>query len=143
MKRLIHSDSRIFFPNPHVVRLEFSNHTENTVESEFYKIKRSAYKLLKGTWGHSKIITEIIQIKNDFNHSAPPGAGHFSGMNNAQVLASLFNPDWKQLPAAYICFADELDELQFRLSVPCISKKVIIWPDTGFTIHEVIETDES
>ncbi len=143
VKRL-HASSKIFFPNPYVVRVEYP--AEVTFEKaviDYRKMCRQAYRLLSGTWGHSPLEPELVKVKNEFGHTAPPGPAHFAGMAPGVVIASLFDPDYQNRNRGYLCFADELDALQFRLSINTTALQVFMWPERWFTIHEVVETDES
>jgi hypothetical protein len=142
--KLLHSRSKIFFPNPHVVRVDYSGRPDAVVDAEYRKLTRTAYKLLQGTWGWSPLGHEHIQVKNDHGHLYPPGPRHFDGMSQTKMLDSLFNPDWQIVRRGYVCFKDELDLLQFRLTIDTKSIRVVMWPEnTEFTIHEVVEPDES
>jgi len=144
MTKLLHSRSKIFFPNPYVVRMEYlCNRPDEVLEAEYRKVTRRAYKLIQGTWGYSQLEHDVIQVKNDHGHTAPPGANHFNGMSQQQIIATLFDPDWQSVRRAYCCFKDEMDALQFRLSIEARAIQVVMWPaGTLFTIHETIETDE-
>lgn len=143
VKRL-HTNSRIFFPDPYVVRVDFPEGTMEAAMAEYRKLTRSAYRLLKGTWGYSQLEYEQWQASNKNNHPAPLCPGHFAGMNQGQIVSSLFDSDWVSILRGYICFADELDALQFRLSLSAKAIQVVLWPkNILFTIHEVVEVDES
>jgi hypothetical protein len=54
----------------------------------------------------------------------------------------LFESEYQTKIRGYICFADELDALQFRLSISAGSRQVKMWPERWFTIHEVVDVDE-
>ena len=141
--RRLHTSSKIFFPNPYVVRVEYP--AEVTFENaviEYRKMCRQAYRRLSGTWGHSALEPELVRVKNEFAHTAPPGPAHFAGLPAAVVIASLFDPDYQNRNRGYLCFADELDALQFRLTIDTKALQVYMWPERQFTIHEVVETDE-
>jgi hypothetical protein len=127
-----------------MLRLDYGDTPFTEALSEFTKSTRKAYRLISGTWGYSTLEYEVAQVKNDHNHVAGPGPNHFNGMNNNQVIVSLLDPDYKQMPRAYLCFEDELDALQYRLSMGSVkATHVVMWPTRKFTIHEVVETDES
>jgi len=145
MTKLLHSRSKIFFPNPYVVRVEYlSNQPEYVIEADYRRVTRRAYKLIQGTWGYSPLDTDVIQIKNDHGHTSPPGSNHFNGMSQHQIMTSLFDPDWQTVYRGYCCFKDELDALQFRLSIDTRAIQVVMWPkNIVFTIHEVMEIDAS
>lgn len=143
MKKL-HTRTKIFFPNPYVVRVEYpADMMIEKAEAEYRKIIRSTYKLIQGTWGFCQLEQELVKVKNEFNHPAPPGSpAHLAGMVPTLVVVSLFNPDYQNLTRGYLCFKDELDALQFRLTISADSMQVVMWPERWFTIHEVVETDE-
>lgn len=108
-------------------------------EVEWRKLMSKAYKLMGGTWGYCHLGFETCQLKNEFNHPAPPGPNYFNGMSQGQVVASLFNPDWGSELRGYVCFQDELDALQFRLTLDAKAIKVDMWPsDRKFLIHEIM-----
>lgn len=110
---------------------------------EYRKLTRRAYRLLQGTWGYTPLGLEGTKIKDDHKHPAPPGPGHFQGMSPGVALSSLFDPDYQTRIRGYACFKDELDALQFRLTLDTSSIQVRMWPEKlRFTVHEVIE-DES
>jgi hypothetical protein len=113
----IHSNVKIFFANPYVVRVTHEQEEPNA-ELEFGKLTRKIYKLIHGTYGHTKLLYE--EDKGD----------PFS-------LNSLFvyNP----VRRSYWCFKDEQDALQFRLMVGNSATRVHMWPECLFTIHEIIE----
>lgn len=141
MVKRLHTNSKIFFPDPYMVRLEFPNTPIDVAGAEYRKIIRSAYKLLRGTWGYCQLEMETWRIGEN---SSPPTPHHnpMAGMSHAQILASLFDTDYVSSLRGYVCFADEMDALQFRLSISTKAQQVFIWPKKEFTIHEVIETDE-
>lgn len=134
--RKLHTKSKIFFPNPYVVRIEYPAHeSHETAYPKFRKLMRDMYKLYEGTWGYSSLETEfvnrpvsdtvapVLTISPPFPFSAP-----FAFDNNEPVLRS------------YLCFKDESDALMFRLSCRTDLIHVNMWPHRSFTIHEV--TDE-
>lgn len=140
MTKLLHTKTKIFFRDPYVLRMEYGTDiSRENAEANYRKLTRSAYRLLQGTWGYSALEYEICQVKNEHGHTAPPGPNHFNGMNHNQVIASLFNPDWAQVLRAYLCFKDEADALQFRLSISTAAIQVQMWPSRFFTIHEYVE----
>lgn len=124
MKRL-HTNKKIFFKNAYILRLEFPPEcTYEQATFEFGKLNRRAYKSLSGTWGFSTINTEEIR-KFDMDE-----------------LFKVNDPYTRY--RGYLCFADEIDALHYRLTVTDKAQRVIVWPDrVTFTIHEVVETDES
>lgn len=143
MKQL-HTRTKIFFPNPYVVRVEYPvEMMAEKAASEYRKVTRKAYRLITGTWGYCHLEPELVKVKDEFNHPTPPGPSYFSGLAPGVVIASLFDPDYQHRIRGYLCFADELDALQFRLTVSETAVHVLMWPERWFTIHEVVETDES
>jgi hypothetical protein len=143
MKRL-HPRTKIFFKSPYVVRMEYPAEISlEDAEKDYRKLTRRAYRLIAGTWGYCSLEPEMVKVKDEFNHPAPPGPGHFAGMPAGLQIASLFDPDYQQRIRGYLCFKDELDALQFRLTISTAAIQVRMWPERWFTIHEVVETDES
>jgi hypothetical protein len=143
MKRL-HPRSKIFFSRPYVVRVEYpADIMMEQAESDYRKLTRRAYRLIKGTWGYCPLEPELVKVKDEFNHPTPPGPSHFAGMAPGVMIASLFDSDYQHRTRGYLCFADELDALQFRLAISTTARQVFMWPERWFTIHEVVETDES
>jgi len=128
--RRIHTNTKIFFPDPYVVRLEYPDDTIESANIDFMKVRRRAYKNITGTWGHSALQGELVtQAKNE-NAPVITGAGYY-----------LYD-DTKFVPRAYFCFMDEMDVLQFRLSVDARAIQVYMWPSLKFTIHEYVEETE-
>lgn len=143
MTKLLHSRSKIFFPDPYVLRVEFSSdQTFDKSQADYRKMVRSAYKLINGTWGFCPLEPELTKIKDDHKQVAPPGPNHFAGLSHNAVLSVLFDPDYVNIVRGYLCFKDELDALQFRLSIDTTSRQVHLWPERWFTIHEVVESNE-
>lgn len=139
VKRL-HTNSKIFFPDPYMVRVEFADTGMDDANLQYRKITRSAYKLLKGTWGYSNLEMEVWQIDSqDQSDISLTALAH----NQTQLTASLFTANYISVLRAYVCFAEEADALQFRLSISAKSRHVKMWPKKEFTIHEVVEVDES
>jgi len=139
----LHSRTKIFFPKPYVVRLDYSNIVADEAMTDYRKLTRQAYKLLKGTWGYCQLEYEQVKIKDEFKHPAPPGPNHFAVMIPPGIGVSSFDSDYQRVARGYICFADELDALQFRLSISANAIQVLMWPERWFTIHEIVEADES
>lgn len=136
--KLLHTRSKIFFPSPYVVRLEYGHdQSETNVSADYRKIIRNAYKLIKGTWGYSKLEYEIITPR-----SPSPLVAGSNGTSMQQILWS-WSDDSVCVHRGYLCFKDELDALQFRLTIATRAIQVKMWPTLWFTIHEVVETNES
>ena len=120
--------TKIFFPNPHVVRLEYGEDVGTIdAETDYRKIISKTYRLTKGTWGYTTLDYEFSRVKNDLESSV------FNGINLGDTIS---------FQRCYFCFKDELDALQFRLSINTRAVQVKMWPSRWFTIHEVVETDE-
>jgi hypothetical protein len=128
--RRIHTNTKIFFPDPYVVRLEYPDDTVESATVDFMKVRRRAYKNITGTWGHSILQVELVEQPTDENLSPP------------SPLTFYLHDNKKFVPRAYFCFKDELDVLQFKLSVDARAIQVHMWPSLKFTIHEYIEESE-
>jgi hypothetical protein len=132
--RRIHTNTKIFFPNPYVVRLEYPDDTVESATPDFMKVRRRAYKQITGTWGHSLLQGELVTMAKDEKPPAPvlsPLAGLF-----------VYTDNTKFIPRAYFCFEDEMDVLQFRLSVDARAIQVYMWPKLMFTIHEFVTEED-
>jgi hypothetical protein len=143
MKQL-HTNTKIFFPNPHVIRLdhEDDNGLTGNVPASFKKLLKDARNTFSTTWGFCYPEHEMVKVKNDFGQQHPPGSvQHNHGVPLHVQVASLFNPDWNFVARSYWCFKDELDALQFRLMAGK-TLKMRMWPSRMFTIYEITE-DES
>ena len=130
--KIIHTNTKIFFPNPQVYRVEFSleNTSDSDVEAEYRKMTRATYRQIKGTWGHSMLQSELIKMTyEDLEHN---------GLNTSlAALAAILSDNTRHVKRGYFCFSDELDVLQFKLTngVPII--KLEMWPSNIlYTIHE-------
>jgi hypothetical protein len=124
-----------------MVRVEYPDGTMEDAMADYRKLTRQAYKLLKGTWGYSQLEYETWQTKKP-DGPLVPASNPFAGMNQNQIIASLFDNDFVNILRGYICFKDEMDALQFRLSISAKAIQVRMWPkNREFTIHEVVETD--
>ena len=138
--KLIRTQSKIFFPNPYVVRVEYDgNQFDTTTDAAYRKLVRNTYRLIKGTWGHSALIFEVIRSED------PAISAQAQALTQTQIWAAIFSSVAPTYTArrGYFCFKDELDALQFRLSIDTTAIQVVMWPnDVRFTIHEVVETDE-
>jgi len=141
MVKKLHTNTKIFFPDPYMVRIEFADTVQHEAEAEYRKITRSAYKLIKGTWGYTQLEYESWQTKNDTEPYDPVLTTTSASLSN--IFSSLFDNNYITRLRGYICFADEMDALQFRLSISARSQQVTMWPKREFTIHEVVEIDES
>jgi len=114
----MHTRSKIFFPEPYVVRVEYPADFDSAVK--YNKTIRNTYKLIKGTWGYSQLQLEESYVNNPWEP-------------NRYVKQVYVN-----MMRGYVCFKDDLDALQFRLSIDNGAIKVLMWPKSlYFTIHEV------
>src|SRR5512147_1828777 len=99
--RKIHTNTKIFFSNPFVLRLDYPEQTLESCRAEYSRTCRKAYKLLQGTWGHTSL--EVEQTGQE-----------------VEITIHGFTPGWAVpvfVPRGYFCFKDEEDLLQFMLSV--------------------------
>lgn len=137
--RALHTNSKIFFPDPYVVRVEYDgNLFDNETDARYRKLLRQTYKLIKGTWGHSPLVFETLQNSENDPSVVP------APLTQQQIMTAIFSSDYRSVKRGYLCFEDELDALQFRLSIDVTAIQVVMWPkQTSFTIHElVVEEDE-
>lgn len=136
MTRRLLTKSKIYFANAHVVRLDYTSSPElDKCRAEHKKVCKNIYTLIKGTWGFSDVTVEWVRVR--FNYPEQRGHNDYRDMSQDAVIASLLEPDWIPVPRAYICFSQEEDMLQFRLSTAITCQPVSMWPDTVlFTIHE-------
>jgi hypothetical protein len=126
-----------------MVRVAYTGDAMHGAEEKYRAIIRRTYKITEDTWGYSNLIYEQVKVKDEYKHQSPPGSpGYFNGISPQNIIGAIFSPDWVQVPRGYICFKDEADALQFRLSVDTSSIQVYMWPETLFTIHEFVYTDE-
>jgi len=131
MTKRLHTDSKIFFPNPYVVMLEHDKY-EDVEPWHFQKLTRKVYKLIQGTWGYCKPEPE---------YKFPPEDERRVAITTPGLFAPIFGME--SIYRSYWVFKDEIDALQFRLMIGEKSSHVYMWPKRYFTIHEVVETDES
>ncbi len=117
MIRRLHTNVKIFFPNPYVVRLEHDDAAFDQHPISFMKLTSRVRKVIQGTWGFSRPEFEVVGSP----HGVDP---------------------WKTICRSYWCFKDEIDALQFRLMLDSRATQVRMWPERVFTIHETVETDE-
>ena len=132
--KLVHTRTKIFFPNPYVVRVEYSKEIPDTqAEANFRNTVRNTYRLIQGTWGHSS-----LHIEWDEKFTIPPNVLNLIqiGINQQRVIMAQTN---ETALRGYFCFEDESDALQFRLSINVTAIQVKMWPERWFTIHEVVK----
>lgn len=126
MKTTMHFASKMFIPNPYVVRVEYKKGNGVDMDiADFRKILKKVRPLIYATWGYTDPVWEKISNTDD---STPVIVGaNFTWRAPDFYLRS------------YWVFSDELDALQFRLSVGESAQKMQIWPkNTKFTIIEFI-----
>lgn len=96
---------------------------------------RSALKIARsnigGTWGCSQPEYEIIRKISPVD---------FTALSPANQLNAIFAGVGDGKYRSYWCFSDEMDALQFRLSIGTPAIQVFMWPDLWFTVTEI--TDE-
>ncbi len=125
MSKKLHVASDVIFDNPYVVRV---NHTESTNGNynllEFRKILKLAKELIHGTWGYSNAEYEELVDKSDVRHGGLSIIVH------------------KYECRSYWVFKDNIDALQFRLTVGDKATHVHMWPTKiKFTITEYTNDD--
>lgn len=137
MTKRLHTDSKIIFSNPYVVMLEHRSagdgYLGDNFEYDFQKLTRKVYKQIQGTWGYCKPQSEYIFPEKD------------SKKPTLSSIAGAFTPIYGMptVMRSYWVFKDEIDALHFRLMIGEKAMRVYMWPQRYFTIHEVVETDES
>jgi uncharacterized protein YfcZ (UPF0381/DUF406 family) len=140
--KLLHTDSHIFFPDPIMVRVEFPSDQMSPAEisAAYRKIHRNTYKTIEGTWGYSRLCTEMIPL-TDPQRRTLKSSVTANGWNPGNIVTIM--ADARQVSRGYFCFCDEMDVLQFMLTVDGKAVKVDMWPkNITFTIHEVSESAE-
>ena len=122
MNRKLHTSSKIFFPNPYVVRLDYENTSMEDAQASYRKTMRNAYRLFSSTWGYSTLEYEGAHMDDTITLNGLPTFSFITYIRG------------------YACFSDELDALQFRLSLPNNAIQVRMWPKNRlFTIHEFLK----
>ena len=82
-----------------------------------------AYKVIRGTWGHSMLVTQ--SFKEPLNDKA------------SITTSGIFLSSYKiSNQYGYFCFSSEADALHFKLSIDQTGIRVYMWPEKKFTIHE-------
>jgi hypothetical protein len=125
MVKKLYTKTKIFFPNPYVIRLDYNELDTNIVSSSYRSALKMARKNIHGTWGYCLPEYEVIGI------ISPDKFNAISYINQLSKMRS------------YWCFADEMDALQFCISVGTSATRVDMWPERFFTIQEVVDIDES
>jgi hypothetical protein len=145
--KALRTQSKIFFPDPYVVRVQYDGSLLDTQTDAAYRnLLRRTYKSIQGTWGHSALLFETLPTSKENQPPLIPPASAQTTLTPSlinTIYASIFSSDMYSVKRGYFCFKDELDALQFRLSIDVTAVQVIMWPkETLFTIHEVVEVDE-
>lgn len=139
MTKKLHTRTKIFFRDPYVVRVEYGGDIpDSDAQASYRKLTRRTYKEIQGTWGYSPLEYEQTHARQEPQIVTTAG---FNGANVNLIIQSLFDNGF--VLRGYFCFKDEMDALQFRLSIDTTSRQVKMWPERWFTIHELEETDET
>ena len=123
MTKFLHTDTLITFTNPYMVMIEHEGSDTEPDPREFQKLTRKVYELIRGTWGFSRPQSE---------YKFPERVNRPNPIHDLQIVYR-----------SYWVFKEEIDALQFRLMIGEKAMRVYMWPQRRFTIHEVVETDES
>lgn len=139
IKRL-HVDTKVFFSDPYMVRVQFDGAGFDEANKRYKSVIKRTYKLVSDTWGYSRLTFE--DVKDRHRPQPPPSQliGLFNGLTQIVPTVEYYTNTLR----GYVCFKDEADALQFRLSVDTQSMQVLMWPSgVSFTIHEYIKENES
>ena len=129
MKKL-HLNKKIFFENPRVLQVQFDGRMNyDNVKIEYRKLCFQTHKKMIGTWGYSDLRIEHL--------GKAPETVTVQGFNGTSTPGYVFY-DVDVFYRGYVCFKEETDLLFFKLYSTAPTKLVKIWPETFFTIHEVI-----
>ncbi len=132
MKSKLHIASKMFLQNPYVVRVR---HPEcpnelNIRLGEFRKMLKTAKTQIADTWGYSNLTFEVIK-------SDSVRAVAFNGQ-----AMNFFIPSSEC--HSYWVFTNELDALQFRLSIGENALQMHMWPtNIKFTITEYYDDENT
>jgi len=125
MTKKLHTDVKIFFENPYVVMVDYECENLTGTPAAYKDALKVARKLINGTWGHTICFLERTGTVQNIT-------------NSVWSLNSSFNEGL--IYRSYFCFKDELDAMQFRLSVGAKATHVRMWPSNKtFTIYEYTE----
>ena len=116
MRREIILNSKIFFPNPYVIRMI---HQESDDSLGFSRVLMKARKLYNGvTWAYSSKPEYESKSSGEVTSTSPWASSYVVEL------------------VSYWAFVDHQDALQFLLSIGDRAKQVTIWPSTvKFTIY--------
>jgi hypothetical protein len=132
-----HINVPLFITNPYVVRLDHNTATGsfNIDILEFRKILKIAKTCTTNTWGYSSPEIEHVTIPEESRpvQIIPPSAQQYT--LNFSTEQMIYRSYW--------VFKDEMDALQFRLTVGETARHVYMWPtNVKFTIQEYTEVSE-
>ena len=128
MKTKLHIASRMFLTNPYVIRVKHPESVsyDNQNLSEFRKLLKTAKSQITDTWGYSNPIFEIVKSEWE----------EITVRNQSQLN---YSPPVQECHSYWV-FTNELDALQFRLSVGENALQMHMWPkNIQYTITEYIE----
>lgn len=121
--RRMHTHVKINFADPYVVRVEYKSESEDNAQKKYREIIRKTYRTINGMWGYSRLNFEEI-------------------FESAVVGPITIKRNCSYTDYAYVCFKEELDALQFCLSLDGTAKRVTMWPSRiFFTIHECLDNE--
>lgn len=129
MKKLLRTDIKIPFGNPYVVRLDYNDVQESVINADRRKLIKRCTETMGASWGYSKIVHE----------RGPDREVQPLILNGTNISPGWWAPT--DIPRIYFCFADEIDALQFRLTISTRAQQVKIWPIIPFSIFEYVEDD--
>lgn len=110
-QRKIHTNTHIFFSNPHVLRIIYPRDPYLSADVTHRDIIRNTYKVMSGTWGY---VVEPLPMFDSETYITKYSVAHF-------------------------VFKDDIDALQFKLASKFEITRQSMWPTAlRFTIHEVI-----
>lgn len=126
MKTKLHIRVKNFIPKPYVVRIDHAEMSmDNLTLSEFRSILTRSKKIFGDTWGYSNPEMEVL----DTDKEEKLALGNYTALFNSRDFVY----------RSYWLFADNMDALQFRLSVGEKATQVYIWPQQiKFTITEFL-----
>lgn len=145
MTKRLHAHTKIFFPNPYVVRVTYGEGlvvNDDLFQRDWTALMRKTYKLVTSTWGHSTLEYEQTRVRVK-NETTPPVWLSPQHVAPKQVwtpsISSILDSEYEYFLRGYVCFQDELDALQFRLALSATAVQVKMWPSGRyFRIHEVL-----
>ena len=133
MKHKIHIASRMFLTDPYVVRVKHPESVsyDNQNLTEFRKLLKTAKSQITDTWGYSNPVFETIKSDHE------PGMA-VNGIQTTQWFMPL-----KECHSYWV-FTNEMDALQFRLTVGENAIQMHMWPNNiQYTITEYFEDSDT